>query len=179
MSVIAKRYADALFLLAKEQGQENTVLDELQQVLQIVEAHPRFIAILNHPHISVNEKKTLLSNVFKGALSTISHNFLQLLVDKGRQNIFAPIVQAFETLVNDARGVTTGDVVTVVELTPEEREQLETAFTAKLGTRVELKNVIDKDIKGGVLVRIGDRVYDGSVVGKLNRFTRQLQNVQV
>lgn len=179
MSVIARRYADALFSLAKARGQEKVVLDELELVAEAIEAHPDFFALLNHPRMNVKEKKTLLLNVFASALSELTQNFLKLLLDKGRQNLLSSIVQQYADLVNEARGVAIGQVVTAVELSAQARKQLEAAFTSKVGKRVELKNVVDKTIKGGVLLRIGDRVYDGSVAGRLSRFKGQLRKAQV
>lgn len=179
MRAVAKRYAAALYALAEEQGVVDAVQKELEVVSETLERHSSYAYLLNHPHISVQEKKNMLLSVFSEMLSDISRHFLQLLVDKGRQEIIADVATEFAAIANEARGVFVGEAVSAVALSDTERSQLEAAFSAKVGKRVELRNVVEPTLKGGVLLRLGDKVYDGSVAGKLTRFKKQLRDVQV
>lgn len=175
MSTVAKRYAEALFELARERGQLDSVQEELEFVAASLRDHADFAEVLNHPRISADRKKETVLNVFGAHLSEINHNFLQLLIDKGRQDLLHHIVEAYIDLANELRGVAVGTAVTATPLTDAERARLEATFAAKVDKKVQLENVVDPQVKGGVLVRLADRIYDGSVSGKLSRFQKRLK----
>lgn len=178
MSVIAKRYAKALFELAHERGQLDTVQEQIELVAKTLAEHVSLAEVLNHPQIKADRKKETLLRVFGAHLSEMSRHFLQLLIDKGRQDILPDIVEEYVELANERRGVAVGTARTAIALTDAERLRLESTFTSKINKQVKLENVVDPDIKGGVLVRVGDRVYDGSVTGKLARFKKRLRATQ-
>lgn len=179
MSVIATRYAKALFELARERGQLDSVQEEIELVASSLRDHELLAEVMNHPQISAERKKATLQSIFGSELSDMSRHFIQLLIDKGRQDHLLHIVEAYVALANEWRGVSTGTALTASPLTNEERLRLESTFTSKVGKKVQLKNVVDPSVKGGVLVRLADRIYDGSVSGKLSRFKRRLKAVQV
>lgn len=179
MSIVAKRYAEALFELARERGQLDSVQEEIELVAASIRDHSEFAEVLNHPRISAAQKKEVLMNVLGSHLSEINQNFLQLLIDKGRQNLLPHIVEAYIELANESRGVAVGTAITATPLTDTERTRLEATFTAKVDKKVQLDNVVDPQVKGGVLVRLADRIYDGSVSGKLARFQRRLKATQL
>lgn len=175
MRVVAKRYAEALFELARERGLLDNVQRDIQLIAESIEKNETLVAFLQHPHLSDKEKKRVLLNVFGTQLEDLSRNFLNLLIDKGRQAILPYVVEEYVALANAARGVAPGEAVTAVALTAAEKARLESIFSSVVGKRVQLKNEIKPEIQGGVLVRIADRVYDGSIASKLTRFSRQLQ----
>lgn len=179
MRVVAKRYAEALFELAKERGQLDNVQQEIELVAKSMQENDTFAEFLHHPRLSAAEKKQALLNVFGAHLSEISENFIKLLIDKGRQALLPFVVGEYAELANESRGLSVGEVVTAVDLTDTDRSRLEKQFSALVGKEVRLQNEVKPEIKGGVLVRIADRVYDGSVAGKLARFRKQLQQTQV
>lgn len=179
MSAVAKRYAEALFQLSRERGQLDNVQQDIELVAKSVVENEQFARFLAHPQLDAGQKKEALLNVFAAYISEISQSFLKLLIDRGRQELLPLIVKEYVALANEWRGVTAGEAVTVVSLTNHELTRLENIFSKAVGKRVQLNNVVDPDIKGGVVVRIADRVYDGSVAGKLARFQKQLQETQV
>lgn len=179
MRVVAKRYAEALFELARERGQLDRVVEEIELVSQSVQEHDALAAFLRHPRITADEKQQVVSNIFGTQLSDISRNFISLLIERGRQALLPFVSEELTELANESRGVSVGEAVTAIKLSEADLNRLESRFSALVGKKVKLRNKVEPGIQGGVLVRIADRVYDGSVAGKLARFQRRLQETQV
>lgn len=179
MRIVAKRYAEALFELARERGQLDRVVEEIELVSQSVQEHDALAAFLRHPRITADEKQQVVSNIFGTQLSDISRNFISLLIERGRQALLPFVSEELTELANESRGVSVGEAVTVIKLSEADLNRLESRFSALVGKKVKLQNKVEPGIQGGVLVRIADRVYDGSVAGKLARFQRRLQETQV
>lgn len=179
MRIVAKRYAEALFELARERGQLDRVVEEIELVSQSVQEHDALAAFLRHPRITADEKQQVVSNIFGTQLSDISRNFISLLIERGRQALLPFVSEELTELANESLGVSVGEAVTAIKLSEADLNRLESRFSALVGKKVKLQNKVEPGIQGGVLVRIADRVYDGSVAGKLARFQRRLQETQV
>lgn len=171
---VAKRYAIALFQVAKEQN----VLDQVEQELLAVKAvfteNSQLISVLNHPKVTKEKKKLLVKESFS-KLSSPVLNTLLILIDRHRQASILSVVDFFTEAANDARGIADAKVYSVRELTEDEKNALSEAFAKKVGkSTLRIQNIVDKNIIGGVKLRIGNRIYDGSVSGKLARIEREL-----
>ncbi|WP_027408021.1 F0F1 ATP synthase subunit delta [Anoxybacillus tepidamans] len=172
--VVAKRYALALFQIAKEQQLLDQFEEEIRVVQQVFAEQSEFLSVLTHPKLSLEKKKSLIKETF-AALSTTLQNTLMLLLDRHRIDIVAQLAEEFIALVNEARGVAEATVYSVRALTEDEKQALSQVFAAKVGkASLRIHNVIDPSLIGGVKLRIGNRIYDGSVSGKLERLQRQL-----
>ena len=173
-SAVAKRYAEALFEAAKGQGQIDSVEAELAAVVGAFQEHPQLKAIMNHPGISGEQKKEQLKTLFGAHVSQLVINFLQLLVDKNRQDQLAGIQEEYVAMVDKAQGRTKAVIETAVPLTEEEMTTLKTTLGAN-GKAVDLTAEVNTLLIGGAKVRVGDRVYDYSVAGQLERFRQSLK----
>ncbi|RXT01119.1 F0F1 ATP synthase subunit delta [Ammoniphilus sp. CFH 90114] len=178
-ALVAKRYAQALFEVASEKQQIDLVEQELDQVKQLFNDNPAFLQFLQHPQLAGETKKQEVKAIFEGKLSEITLNFLNLLIDKKREDIFAIIPQYFTDKANEARGLVDAVVVSVKELTEAEKQGIAESFKKLLNKEVRVTNQIDQTIMGGVVVQVGDRLYDGSVAGRLNRLQQSLKQAQV
>lgn len=173
-SAAAKRYALALFQLAQEQSLLDQVEEELRAVKEVVTRNPDLKAILNSPKISKEKKKEMLTEAF-GTANKYVLNTIMLLVDRHREGEIAGMVDSFITLANDARGIAEAKVYSVRPLTDAENQALSAAFAAKVGKKsLRIENVVDSNLLGGIKLRIGNRIFDGSLRGKLERLERQL-----
>ncbi|MBP1969876.1 F-type H+-transporting ATPase subunit delta [Virgibacillus natechei] len=173
-AVVAKRYADALFQL----GEEKAILEQLHQELNIVhevfQGNEQLFTFLKHPRINNERKKELLVEAFAG-LSTDALNTIKLLVDRRRTEIIPSIIDHFVQLVNDAQGTAEATVYSVRELSEAERQQLEQTLVKRYSkNKFKLNNVVDPSIIGGIKIRIGNKIIDGSVSGKLDRIKRDI-----
>lgn len=173
--VVANRYAVALFQLSKEQGTLEQVGKELELVKNVLADTKELTTILEHPKVETSKKAELIKNSFANAVSPTVLNTLLLLVERKRTNLLNSIIKSFETLSYEALNIALAKVYTTKQLTQEQGEQLATSFAKKIGKdNLYIQNIIDPNLIGGIKIRIGDRIYDGSIKGQLDRLERQL-----
>nr|P41011.1 RecName: Full=ATP synthase subunit delta; AltName: Full=ATP synthase F(1) sector subunit delta; AltName: Full=F-type ATPase subunit delta; Short=F-ATPase subunit delta [[Bacillus] caldotenax]BAA07246.1 ATPase subunit delta [[Bacillus] caldotenax] len=172
--VIAKRYASALFQIALEQGQLDRIEEDVPAVRQALAENGEFLSLLSYPKLSLDQKKALIREAFAGA-STPVQNTLLLLLERHSFGLVPELAEQFLALVDDARGIAKAVAYSARRLTDEELRALSDVFAQKVGKQtLEIENIIDPELIGGVNVRIGNRIYDGSVSGQLERIRRQL-----
>jgi F-type H+-transporting ATPase subunit delta len=171
---VAKRYALALFELAKEHNLYEQFDLELAEVKKVFEDNKELHVVLSNPRIRKESKKQIIQEAFAGG-SPFIVNTLKLLIDRHRQSIVIDMIDEYQTLSNDARNVANATVYSVRELSGTEKSTLSSVFAAKVGrASLVISNVVDPSLIGGVKIRIGNRIFDGSVSGKLERLGRQL-----
>ncbi len=173
-TAVAKRYALALFEIAKEQNQLEAIEEELRVVKTIFTETKELSVLLDTRKVSLDKKKELLKEAFATA-SPMVLNTLLLLNDRHRGNEIVSVVNAFIALANEYRGVEDAIVYSVRPLTDDEKEVISTTFAKKVGKQsLRIENVQDGELLGGLKLRIGNRIFDGSLRGKLNRLEREL-----
>ncbi|WP_349408825.1 F0F1 ATP synthase subunit delta [Pseudalkalibacillus sp. SCS-8] len=172
---VAKRYAAALFDVVKEKHSLDQVEKELRGVQAVFEENEKLLTIMNHPKISADDKKSLLSKILGSQLSEPVHNTILLMVDRKREAMIPSMVDQYILLANEERGVADATIYSVRLLTEEEKQSISKTFSERINVNeLRVENVIDQDLIGGIKVKIGNRIFDGSVNGKLNRIQRQL-----
>ncbi|MFT4415410.1 F0F1 ATP synthase subunit delta [Fredinandcohnia humi] len=172
--IVAKRYAVALFQLASEQNALDQFEAELRTVKQVFANSAEFQSVLKNPKLTADRKKSIITEAFVG-FSQMTLNTLYLLVDRHREEIIADVADEFIALANNKRGVAEAVVYSVRPLTKEEESSISSVFAQKVGkTSLLIENIVDPSLIGGVKLRIGNRIYDGSVKGKLERLEREL-----
>lgn len=177
MSEAAKRYAHALFEVASERQLMDDIEDDLTAVLQVFKDEKIDEMFLN-PRMDTQSKKALIDS-FAAKVTDETGNLLKLLVDRGRETELADITQQYIAAANEARGIAEATITTAVSLTDEEKQQMAEQFGQAIDKQLRLHTEVDSDVVGGVLVRIGNRVYDGSIAGKLERFRQRSKQSQV
>lgn len=173
-SSIAKRYATALFQLSKEHQLLDRMEEELRVVKNVLVDNGELKAVLKSPKVSIDKKKEIISGSF-GAVHPFVLNTLLILIDRHREDYITDMADQFIQLANDDRGIAEAQVYTTRPITDDERQALSTSFAAKVGKQsLRINNIVDSNLLGGVKVRIGNRIFDGSLSGKLERLERQL-----
>ncbi|KKB74266.1 MULTISPECIES: F0F1 ATP synthase subunit delta [Bacillus] len=173
-SAVSKRYAAALFDIALESKLVNEIEEELTVVKQLFSEHKKLIAVLSHPKVPSEKKKQILKDSF-GSASTAVLNTLYLLIDRSRISIVPDLADEYVKMANRHRQTEDAVVYSVKPLSEEEIFSFSQVFAKKAGAAsLRVKNEVDPDLIGGVKIRIGNRIYDGSVSGKLARIERQL-----
>jgi len=175
-SVIAKRYATALFEVAKQENNVSAVEEELKSVVAALNADPAIQRFLGFPNIAAAKKIELLKNALAGKVSQPVLNTLDLLVERGRQDAIAQVSEAYSRIAGEALMQADATVYTAKPLSEVELAKVEAQFGAIVGKRIRATQVEDPSLLGGVKVRIGDRLYDGSLSGKLARLEKALQS---
>jgi F-type H+-transporting ATPase subunit delta len=171
---IANRYARALFQVASEQKQLDTVESELRVVKEVFQSNAGLASVLASPKVPLDKKKELLKQAFASA-SPYVLNTLMLLVDRHRTESISEVADQYIELVNDTKGVAEAKVYSVQPLTDAQKEALSLAFAPKVGKKtLDIENITDSNLLGGVKLRVGNRIFDGSLRGKLDRLERKL-----
>ncbi|MBP3039904.1 F0F1 ATP synthase subunit delta [Bacillaceae bacterium Marseille-Q3522] len=174
VSTIAKRYALALFRLAKEHQLLDQIEEELKIVKEVIEEHTELKIVLQSPNLSIAEKKAIVNDAF-ASMHLFVRNTISLLLDRHRENYLSGVAEQFISLVNEEKGIAVAKVYTVKPLTEAEKAAFSAVFAAKVGkSSLLIENIIDSNILGGVKLRIGNRIFDGSLSGKLKRLERKL-----
>jgi F-type H+-transporting ATPase subunit delta len=173
-SMVARRYASALFQIAKEQQILASVEEDLRVVREVFDYNTDLKAVLNSSKLTKAKKKEIVKAAF-AQLSVYVVNTLMILIDRHREDEIIEVVNQFTQLANDEMGIAEAEVYSTRELTEAEREALSSTFAAKIGKKsLKIENIVDSELLGGIKLRIGNRIYDGSLRGKLTRLERKL-----
>jgi F-type H+-transporting ATPase subunit delta len=173
-SDITKPYATALFEIALKRSAIYETEEELRVVRQVFLAEKKLISLLLHPKVSAESKKSLIKQSF-AAVSEPVLNTLFLMIDRHRIQAIPELSLEFSSLANRARQTEDAVVYSVKPLKEKELTALSEAFANKAGVvSLRVRNEVNPDLIGGVKIRIGNRIYDGSISGKLARIERQL-----
>ncbi|MBW5445940.1 F0F1 ATP synthase subunit delta [Cohnella sp. CFH 77786] len=174
-TVVARRYAKALFELAREQGLVAETETQLQAIVEATGKDAEIRAFLAAPGITAESKVKAIQAAFGGKASSIVLNTISLLIERGRQSEIASLLDAYRIVSGSVLGRADALVTSAKPLSEEYKSKLAAQFGALTGKTVRVENVVDAELLGGLTVRIGDTLYDGSLRGKLDRLSKQLQ----
>jgi len=174
---VAGRYSAALYDLAAESNQIDQIEEELKAVNAILQENTDLQKVLYHPQITSAAKKELLDQLFKGNISNLTLNFLKLLVDRRRETFFGDIAAEFIAQANASRNMVEARVTSVVDLQEQEKGAFDQLLAKLTGKKVQVSYATDPSLIGGVLVRIGDKVIDGTIKAKLAALGDRLKQI--
>lgn len=177
--LVSKRYASALFEVAFENQQYELVNDELGFVLNCLQDEPKLYQLLEGPLLSSNEKKEVISAIFKKNVSKEVFNFLCIVIDKGRESYIESITEEYKVLADSVKNKVDAVAITAVSMDKQDLLKLQVNLSISSGKNVQLQNQIDPTVIGGVLVKIGDKVIDGTVKNRLAKMQEQLSQILV
>ncbi len=168
----AARYAQAAFELARDRGELDVWEHDLRSLAEAlaVPGAPAFVASRQAP---LEAKEEFLRRVL-GQPAPLVWNLVRLLSSKDRLGLLAQIVERFQELLDDERGIAHAQVVTAVPMSDEERQALTRRLSDLTGKQVQVQAFVEPDILGGLVARIGDRLIDGSARTRLLALKRQL-----
>ena len=169
-----KEYAKALFMLARHTDKIEKIAEEFAAVVELVESNRQVKYFLLAPHLSTKKKHRLLKTAFEGRVDEHLFKFLQVLIDKRRQELLAGIYKAYTDQVDQHFNRVEAFATSAVELTEKERDSLIAGLSKHLDRSVLLRASVDPGLLGGLVCRIGDTVYDGSLRGRLTRLGEQI-----
>ena len=174
--VIARRYAKALLIIGKEDGNTETYRDELAGFSKLVENEKALEQAINNPLYNAGERKKVLESVLeKLTLSGIMQSFLTLLFDKGRFTYLSSINDFYQKLADELKGISRASLVSATELSSETVEKIRATLSEKTGKDIILDVEEDSGLIGGIVTRIGDLVLDGSIKTQLLNMRESLK----
>jgi len=171
---VARVYAEALFGLARDRSVAEDVARELEEFRALVQGDARIEQFLVTPAIEPSEKVAHLKAALSGRVSDLVTDFLCLLVEKRRFTAFGLIVDAVRALADEHAGRVRVSVLSAAPLSDPLRQELASALKDMLDRRIEIEAETEPQLMGGAVVRIGDKVWDGSLRARLNGFRKQL-----
>ncbi|HET8646309.1 MAG TPA: ATP synthase F1 subunit delta [Vicinamibacteria bacterium] len=171
----ARRYARALLEVSftSAQGDPAALRRELQAAAELVEDRSDLVDALASPAVPAEAKRRVVEAVWSGA-SPLLRRLLTLLVERGRVALLPALARTYGELWNAARGVLPAEATSAVPLTPEQLAAVERALGRAAGRDVELTAAVDPELMGGLLVRMGGLIYDGTVRGRLRALRERL-----
>jgi F-type H+-transporting ATPase subunit delta len=177
-NVVARRYAKALFAVAQKGGGSD--LDafgkDLAGLADVLASAPEAMGFFRNPTFTATEKKTVLGDILgKLSVKPTVKNFCDLLADKERLAVLPAIAEVYKKMLDEAQGVISGSLVTAVDLSDERKNQIKAELAKKAGKELTLDFAVDKDILGGVVLKVGDKVLDASLRAQLHILKEQIK----
>ncbi len=174
--VAAKRYAEAAHLLAQEGGKEEAWAAGLAAMAQLFH-DPQAQAFLESSRVPLAAKQGLLDKALQGA-DPLVMNLARLLLRRGRTSLGPQIAEAYQEILDATKGVSHALVTTAVPLSADDVKAVERRLREITGGEVVTRTQVDEGILGGLIVRIGDRLIDGSTRSRLQALKRQLEGAR-
>lgn len=171
----AKRYAQAAFQIAVANGTVGTWRTELDDVAQVL-TDSAAASVLADGRLPVESRQAMVERML--AVSPLVMNLAKLLVAKGRSGDARAVAAAFGRMADAADGIAHAQLTTAVQLEPEQVRAIEARLSTSMGVSVRAVATVDSAILGGLVVRVGDRLVDGSVRTRLKRLRRELEGAR-
>jgi len=177
--VLATRYAEALAGAIDDNETLEQIDGELRAIAEVVGDNERFKVFIEGPNVRDEDKHALVARTFGDKVHPLMMDFLKLLIDKHRVDHLVATASAFRELVETRRNQLRVQVTTAFDIPVDMADRLKRALDASVGMDCILDSRIDKRIVGGVIVKLGDRVIDGSVKTALNEMRDKLMHADL
>lgn len=175
--LVSRTYSQAIFDVAIEDNCLKEVKQDFDLVAGVLIDYPEYFSILKSPKVSLDEKKAIIVEAFQNKISEPLLNFLKIIVDKKRTSEILEIKEAFDARIVEHNNIAYATIESVVPLDDAQVESIKLKLKQITGKDVEIDMQINKDLLGGVVVKIGDRIIDGSVRYKLEGMLESLTQI--
>lgn len=169
----ARRYAESVFAIAKEQNSFDRWLEDLATLRDLF-TNTDMARLLADPKPSVSEKEAIVEKLLAGKVDRLTLNTALLLIRREQVDAAADLERDFQQLVNEDRGVAVAEVTTAVELDAVQRQMVKERLEALTAKHIDLQIKVDKTIIGGFIARVGDVLIDASVTTRLQVLRQDL-----
>jgi F-type H+-transporting ATPase subunit delta len=177
LPVIVNRYGKALVEVSIKLGQHELVAQELTQFENLLSSQQELRLFYSNPAIPIPRKRDATAEILKKlSFCQITSNFIFVLIDKHRVGYFSEIRKAFQNELNIRLGIVQAEITTALDLDEATRGRLEASLATFTGKKVALKFAKNSNLIGGVVTRIGDTIYDGSIRQQLNSIKARLSS---
>ncbi|WP_462280431.1 ATP synthase F1 subunit delta [Salinivirga cyanobacteriivorans] len=175
-SIIARRYAKALFKLGLEKKNLEAYTANLKRIQQIIKQDEDFRFLIDNPVIAASKKKSIFKSLFEGKLHDDITGFFNLLIEKGREEYLAEIIRAFIGFYQHYANIQKVEFTSAIEFDQAFIQKIGDLLKEKTGKTSEIETYTDQKLIGGFVLRIGDQQLDNSVSGQLRAIKNQLSN---
>jgi F-type H+-transporting ATPase subunit delta len=168
----ARRYAQAVYLIATEKNELDIWFDDLK-ILSDALDNQRFAELLNAPQVSIAQKVTLVRDSIGDRVNALALNLISLLSSRNIAHVLPEIREQYGRLLDIHQGVEKGEVISAVPLNEEQKRDISMVLSNIVGKETRLTSQVDTQIIGGIVARVGDRLIDGSTKTKLQEMRQQ------
>ncbi len=165
----ARDYADGLYKAVTD-----PLVDQLSQVSDRLKARPQVRVALDDPAVDFPDKAARLSEILPANATPEVRNFVSLLIKNNEVGVLDRVVEDFRRRVKGGTPPAEAEITSAIALTDRERSTIEERIRAAYGSNVHFNYVVNPEIMGGLIIRVGDKILDGSVRAKLNRLREQI-----
>jgi F-type H+-transporting ATPase subunit delta len=177
VELISKRYGTAIYELAVESNKLKEIEEEIKVVLNILESEKEFTEILNHPKVVVEEKIKIVENIFSDKISDELLGLIIVTVTKGRQDFLTDIFKYCLNRIDEHNGILTAFISSATDLTDDQKDAIRAKLAKLTNKTINMNYTVDESLIGGLVIRIGDRIVDNSVKGKIRNMSKELYAV--
>ena len=171
----ARRYARAVYELARDSGAADAVGRELAQVVDVLTRPTAVTDVLTRPWIKPEDRRAIAAAIAqKAGARQLVRDFVGLVAERGRADHLAEIVAAYQVLVDEEHGQARAQVRSAVALTDGEKRDLSARLERALGKRILPEERVDSTLLGGFVAQVGSLILDGSLDGQLARLRQRL-----
>jgi len=176
---VARRYAEAFFSIAQEANKIDDYQNELGKIIQSIQETEALREYFAHPLIPAKEKKEVANKLFAQAVSTITLNFLLLVLDKKRETYLEIIYKEYEEMADESKNIKKAELISAMAVSDEDVKTLSETLSSSTGKTIQLRLTIDPAIIGGIKIRMGDKIIDASVAKKLEMLKNNLKAAKI
>ncbi len=177
-SALDRIYARSLLALAQESGQLDAIEAQCVELSRWLNEHPQAMSLLSNQMLGVAERAGTVERLFRGRVSDLLLRFLLVMNRKGRLDRLQGVLDAFGHELLAIRGIVEVEAHVATPLDPSQAQAVAQRLSATLGREVLLHQKLDPELIGGIKLRIGDRLVDGSVAAQLRQLRNRLSKVR-
>jgi F-type H+-transporting ATPase subunit delta len=174
LATLARPYAEAAFALARESGALPKWADAIS-LLAAVASDAKVSAAVDNPKLSAEQKRSLFATVMGDKLDVPTTSFVNVLLDADRVKLLPQINEHFQALKRNNDNVARATIVSAFPLTEQQRDELKGALAKRYSRQIETVEEVDASLLGGAKIIVGDQVIDRTVIGQLNKMSRQIK----
>ena len=169
----ARRYAQAVFAIALDQGEPDRWLDDLA-LLSDAMANEEFANFLDAPQLTLVQKTALIGETLGDSVNDLARNLISLLASRNSARLLPSITESYQQMLDEHNGVERAEIVAAVPLSDEQQQRIEAMLTGIVGKDITATSRVEPQIIGGFVARVGDKVIDGSTRTRLDELRREL-----
>lgn len=172
---VASRYAKSLLGIAIEQNKLEELYNDMQLINAVCAENRDFELLLKSPIVKSDKKGAIITEVFGKNISAISNSFISIVLNKKRESLLADIANAFIDVYKIHKNITSATVTTAVALTDAQKKAVINVLNSQGKENVELKEIVNNEIIGGMILRVGDKQVDESIRRKLSNLEMEFE----
>lgn len=176
---VASRYAKSLIDLAIEKNVLDAIFNDITAFKQTLAQNPALLNLFKSPIVTGDKKNAVVKNIFGSSFNALTIAFFEIIIRKRRDQYLPVMVDAFMAQYRQLKGISLASVTTAVPLNAGLMAEIRSFIEKQTGNTAEIQVAVDANLIGGMVIQIGDKLYDASITGKLKKAKNNLLNTYI